>query len=74
MHDIKESFRVKKPTILLNYIAIEASKNYFPAQIFYTICGSRTVEGSEWLTAIGGSSLTRQDIGNIKRSMKTADK
>ena len=34
LHDIEENFRVKKPTILLDYITTEAVKNYSASQIF----------------------------------------
>ena len=58
-HDIEESFRVKKPSILVNYIAIEAAKNYSASQIFHAFRGAGTAEGSERLASIGGSSLRR---------------
>ena len=58
-HDIEESFRVKKPSILVNYIANEAAKNYTASQILYTFRGAGTAEGSERLAALGGSSLRR---------------
>lgn len=61
-HDIEESFQVKKPSILLDYIAIEAAKNYSSAQIFHALRGSGTLEGFEKLVALGGSSLTRYDF------------
>ena len=71
-HDIEESFRIKKPSILLNCITVEASKNYSAANIFHALRGAGTVEGTERLEA--SSSLTRHAIGNLKRSIKTADK
>ena len=58
-HDIEESFRIKKPSILVNAIKAEAAKGYSPSQIFYALRGAGTAEGSERLGAIGGSSLTR---------------
>ena len=64
-HDIEESFRVKKPSVLLDCIASEAAKNYRPAQIFHAIRGAGTAEGSERLEAIGGSSLTRYVTSTI---------
>ena len=70
-HDIEESFRIKKPSILLSYIAAEAAKNYSASQIFHALRGAGTAEGSERLEAIGGSSLTRHAVGNLKRGIKT---
>jgi len=52
-HDIEESFRIKKPSILVNYITAEAAKNSSASQMFHAL------RGSERLEAIGGSSLTR---------------
>lgn len=64
-HDIEESFRVKKRSILLDYIAIEAAKNYSTAQIFHALRGAGTLEGSEKLVALGGSSLTKYDLTSL---------
>ena len=36
-HDIEESFRIKKPSILTGFIKSEVVKNYTPAQIFHYI-------------------------------------
>lgn len=65
MHNIEESFRVKKPSVLVDYIAMEATKNYSSAQIFHALRGAGTAEGSERLTALGGSSLTRYNYINV---------
>ena len=46
-HDIEESFRIKKPSILLGYIKSEAAKNYSAAQIYHAFRGAGTHEGSE---------------------------
>jgi len=35
--DIEESFRIKKPSILVGYIKSEAAKNYSSAQIFHAL-------------------------------------
>ncbi|RPB25197.1 hypothetical protein L211DRAFT_836521 [Terfezia boudieri ATCC MYA-4762] len=67
-HDIEESFRIKKPSILVNYITAEVVKHSSASQIFHAL------RGSERLEAIGGSSLTRHDIGNLKRGTKTANR
>ncbi|KAF8425213.1 hypothetical protein EV426DRAFT_573443 [Tirmania nivea] len=72
-HDIEESFQIKKPSILLGYIKSEAVKNYSPAQIYHALRGAGTHEGSERLGELGGSSLKRQDIVNLKRGMKSSD-
>ena len=45
-HNIEESFRIKKPTILMTYIKSEVVKNYSPAQIFHALHGAGTHEGS----------------------------
>ena len=57
--DIEESFRIKKPSILVNCVKAEVVKNYSPSQIFHALRGAGTAEGFERLGAIGGSSLTR---------------
>ncbi|KAF8448199.1 hypothetical protein BGX38DRAFT_1260228 [Terfezia claveryi] len=67
-HDIEESFRIKKPSILVNYITAEVVKHSSASQIFHSL------RGSENLEAIGGSSLTMHDIGNLKRGTKTTDR
>ncbi|KAF8428782.1 hypothetical protein EV426DRAFT_585898 [Tirmania nivea] len=56
-HDIEESFRIKKPSILVGYIKSEAAKNYSAAQIYHAVLGAGTHEGAEWLKELGGSSL-----------------
>ena len=61
-HDIEESFRVKKPSILLGFIKCEAGKNYSAAQIYHAFRGAGTHEGSERLQELGGSSLKRFGI------------
>jgi len=58
-HDIEESFRIKKPSILRDYIKTEAAKNYSAAQIYHAVRGAGTQEGAEQLGEIGGSSLKR---------------
>ncbi|KAF8428713.1 hypothetical protein EV426DRAFT_711386 [Tirmania nivea] len=73
-HDIEESFRIKKPSILINSIKAEAVKNYSASQIFHALRGAGTHEGSERLQVVGGASLTRHDIANLKRGTKTEDK
>ncbi|KAF8433176.1 hypothetical protein BGX38DRAFT_211774 [Terfezia claveryi] len=72
-HDVEESFRIKKPSILLRYIKSEAAKNYSAAQIYHAIRDAGTHEGSKWLSELGGSSLKRQDIVNLKRGMLSSD-
>lgn len=64
-HDIEESFRIKKPSILLGYLRSEAAKNYSAAQIYHAFRGAQ-----QRLGELGGSSLKRQDIVNLKRGMK----
>ena len=58
-HDVEECFRLKKPSILREYIKSEASKHYSAAQIYHAFCGAGTHEGSARLGEIGGSSLKR---------------
>jgi len=61
--DIEESFRTKKPSILLGCIESEASKNYSAAQIYHAVRGAGTYEGSErnWLqTASKWAMYARQ--------------
>ena len=58
-HDIEESFRVKKPTMLLNLLKAEVAKNYSASQIYHTFRGAGTPEGSTRLEQIGGASLKR---------------
>ncbi|KAF8415879.1 hypothetical protein EV426DRAFT_628739 [Tirmania nivea] len=72
-HNIEESFRIKKPSILQEYLKSEAIKNYSAAQIYHAVHGAGTHEGSERLGELGGSSLKRQDIVNLKRGMKSSD-
>ncbi|KAF8458120.1 hypothetical protein BGX38DRAFT_1265408 [Terfezia claveryi] len=68
-HDIEESFRIRKPSILLGYLKSEAAK--ITLRLKYTMLyGAGTHEGSEQLRKLGGSSLKRQDIVNLKRGMK----
>jgi len=45
-HDIEESFRINKPSILVWYIKSEAAKNYSSARIFHSLRGASTHEGS----------------------------
>jgi len=54
-HDIEESFRIKNPSILRDYIKTEAAKNYSAAQIYHAVRGAGTHEGSERLGELGGS-------------------
>ncbi|KAF8420011.1 hypothetical protein BGX38DRAFT_1202120 [Terfezia claveryi] len=56
-HDIEESFRIEKPSILPEYIKFEAAKNYSATQIYHAVRGAGTHEGSEQLGELGGSSL-----------------
>ena len=70
-HDIEESFRIKKPSILVNSIKAEVVKNYTASQIFHALRGAGTAEGSERLESIGGSSLTRRGVKNLKRGIHT---
>ena len=72
-HDIEESFRIKKPTILLEYLKSEAAKNYSTAQIYHAFRGAGTHKGSECLGELSGSSLKRQDITNLQYGMGTSD-
>ena len=58
-HDIEESFRVKKPTMLLNLLRTEAAKNYSASHIYHAFRGAGTLEGSTRLEQIGGASLKR---------------
>ena len=39
-HDIEESFRIRKPSILVAYLKFEASKNYSTAQIYHAFRGA----------------------------------
>ncbi|KAF8418741.1 hypothetical protein EV426DRAFT_618294 [Tirmania nivea] len=64
-HDIEESFRIKKPSILQGYLKSEAIKNYSAAQIYHAVRGAGTHEGSERLGEL--------DIVNLKRGMKSSD-
>ena len=61
-HDIEETFRIKKPSILLGYIKTESAKNCAPAQIYHAFRGAGTHGGSERLQELGGSSLKRYCI------------
>ena len=70
-HDIEESFQIKKPSILVNCIKGEVVKNYSASQIFHALRGPGTAAGSERLESIGGSSLTRHTVGNLKRGIST---
>ena len=71
-HDIEESFQVKKPSILVNYIANEAAKNYSASQIFHAFRGAGTAEGSERLAALEGLSLRRYVLSVRPLSGSTA--
>ena len=64
-HDIEESFCIKKPSILMGYLKSEVAKNYSAAQIYHTFRSAQ-----QRLGELGGSSLKRQDIVNLKRGMK----
>ena len=66
--DIEESFRIKKPSILLGYIKSEAAKSCSAAEIYHAFRA-----GSERLGELGDSSLKRQDIVNLRRGMGSAD-
>ena len=55
-YNIEESFQIKKLSILVNSIKSEAVKDYSASHIFHAFRGARTVEGSEKLGAMGGSS------------------
>ena len=57
-HDIEESFRIKKPSILVNYIATEAAKNYSASQIYHAFRGAGTAEGSERLANLGVTDVS----------------
>ncbi|KAF8416903.1 hypothetical protein BGX38DRAFT_1335203 [Terfezia claveryi] len=72
-HDIEESFRIKKPSILVGYIKSKAVKNYSASQIYHAIRGAGTHEGTERLKELGGSSLKTKDIMNLKRGLGSAD-
>lgn len=58
-HDIEESFRIKRPSILVRYIKAESAKNYSAAQIYHAFRGAGTHGGSERLQELGGSALKR---------------
>ena len=58
-HDIEVSFRVNKPTMLLNLQRTEAAKNYPESHIYLAFRGAGILEGSTRLEQIGGVSLKR---------------
>ena len=58
---------------MLNDIKSEVTKNYSPSQIYHAFRGAETHEGSQQLDSIGGSSLKRQDVVNLKHGMKPTD-
>jgi hypothetical protein len=53
-HDIEESFRIKKPTILFNFLRAEVAKGHTAAHIFHTFRAAGTR-----LEEVGGASLKR---------------
>ena len=57
--DIEESFRIKKLTILLNFLKAEAVKDYAASHIYHAFRGAGTLGGSTDLEQIGGASLKR---------------
>ncbi|KAF8458139.1 hypothetical protein BGX38DRAFT_649404 [Terfezia claveryi] len=72
-HDIEESFRIKKPSILVGCIKSEVAKNYSASQIYHAVRGAGKHEGSERLKELGGSSLKTKDVRNLKRGLGSAD-
>ena len=62
IRNIKESFQIKKSSILVNSIKAKVVKNYSTSQIFHAFRRAGISEGSIQLEAIGGSSLIRYII------------
>ena len=58
-HDFEESFRLKKPTILLDFLKAEAAK-YYAASHIYRAFREDTLEGSTRLEQNVGAFLKRQ--------------
>jgi hypothetical protein len=53
-HDIEESFRIKKPSIIFNFLRAEVAKGHTAADIFHAFRAAGTRLGE-----IGGASLKR---------------
>jgi hypothetical protein len=59
--NVEESFRCKKPELLLSIARAEREKSYSSAQVFSALRKVETAEGSDRLELAGGASmLTRQ--------------
>ncbi|KAF8441166.1 hypothetical protein BGX38DRAFT_1272784 [Terfezia claveryi] len=70
-HDIEESFRIKKPSILLEYIKSEAAKNYSAAQIYHAVRGAGTHElkvravGRAWWLVFKKRGMKSSDLRSL---------
>jgi len=64
-HDIQESFRTKKPSILQDYIKSEIAKNSFTAQIYHAVRGAGTHEGSEQFASFTGNTYFHANTYSI---------
>jgi len=67
----EDSFQVKKPVAIHAVAKEERAKNCSAAQVFNAMKGVGTPNGSEQLELAGGGSLTRQDIENATRGIRS---
>jgi len=67
----EDSFQVTKPVAIHAVAKEERAKNYSAAQVFNAMKGVGTPNGSEQLELAGGGSLTRQDVKNAARGVRS---